>query len=154
TLSWQEGSSVSHAEDWSQGITAMAERPWGWGLGTADQTAVRAGLQPITGDNLYLKYGVEMGLAGLALLVLILIFVARSAMRLYRHGATPAQQRIGITLWLATVGIAINGVTAVIFNSIALGWLFFWLAGAAVSVAEALPRTVRSSAPLELSPAV
>lgn len=154
TLSWQEGSSVSHAEDWSQGIAALAERPWGWGLGTTDQTAVRAGLQPITGDNLYLKYGVEMGLAGLALLVLIFIFVARSAMRLYRHGATRAQQRIGITLWLATVGIAINGITAVIFNSIALGWLFFWLAGAAVSVAEALPRTVQSSAPLELSPAV
>jgi hypothetical protein len=43
---------------------------------------------------------------------------------------------MGIALWLAAVGIAINGITAVVFNSIALGWIFFWLAGAVVTVSE------------------
>jgi hypothetical protein len=43
---------------------------------------------------------------------------------------------MGMTLWLAAVGIAINGITAVVFNSITLGWLFFWLAGAVVTVSE------------------
>ena len=43
---------------------------------------------------------------------------------------------MGITLWLAVIGIAINGMTAVVFNSIALGWIFFWLAGAAVTASE------------------
>lgn len=128
TLSWQEGSSISHVNDWTQGLAILAENPWGSGLGTADQTAVRAGLKHLTGDNLYLKYGVEMGVLGLTLLVLSLVSIGGSAMRLFRDGATQSQQRMGIALWLAVVGISINGVTAVVFNSITLGWLFFWLA--------------------------
>jgi hypothetical protein len=136
TLSFQESSSAGHASDWANGIAAFAQNPWGSGLGTADQTAARSGLPHITGDNLYLKYAVELGVAGLVLLVSILASIGSSAMRLYRNGLTIAEQRMGITLWLATVGIAINGITAVVFNSIALGWLFFWLAGAAVTVSE------------------
>ena len=139
TLSWQEGSSISHVTDWTKGLAVLAENPWGSGLGTADQTAVRAGLKHLTGDNLYLKYGVEMGVLGLSLLLLVLGAIGGSAMRLYRHGESLAQQRMGLALWLSVVGIAINGVTAVVFNSITLGWIFFWLAGAAVTVAQRLP---------------
>jgi len=146
-LSWQESSSASHVNDWTNGVAAFAQHPWGMGLGTTDQTAVRAGLNHITGDNMYFKYAVEMGVAGLALFIAILAALGASAMKLYRRGVTEAQQRIGMTLWLATVGIAINGITAVVFNSITLGWLFFWLAGAAVTVAERLP--VEESAPIK-----
>ena len=136
TLSFQESSTASHASDWSNGIRAFFQSPWGSGLGTTDQTALRAGLKHITGDNLYLKYAVEMGFVGITLFVAILCSIGSSAMRLYHHGATLAEQRMGVTLWLAVVGIAINGITAVVFNSIALGWIFFWLAGAVVTVSE------------------
>jgi len=146
TLSLQESSSASHLNDVANGLAAFAQHPWGTGLGTTDQTAVRAGLNPITGDNMYFKYAVEMGVAGLALFVATLAAIGSSAMKLYRRGVNPAQQRMGMTLWLATVGIAINGITAVVFNSITLGWLFFWLAGAAVTVAEKLP--VEATAPI------
>jgi hypothetical protein len=101
---------------------------------------------------LYFKYAVEMGVAGLALFVAILAALGTSAMKLFRHGVTEAEQRMGMTLWLATVGIAINGITAVVFNSITLGWLFFWLAGAAVTVAEKLP--VATTAPTKGHPAL
>jgi uncharacterized protein involved in exopolysaccharide biosynthesis len=140
TLSWQEGSSVSHMNDWMNGAAIFFQSPWGNGLGTADQTAVRSGLPHLTGDNLYLKYGVEMGALGLALLVFALAAIGRSGLQLYRRGINYAQRRMGITLWLAAIGIAINGITAVVFNSITLGWLFFWLAGAVVTVAQGLPR--------------
>jgi hypothetical protein len=136
TLSFQESSTAAHANDWSNGLAALVERPWGSGLGTTDQTALRAGLNHITGDNLYLKYAVEMGVAGIGFFLMILGSIAAAAMRLYKTGANLAQQRMGITLWLAVIGIAINGITAVVFNSIALGWIFFWLAGAAVTAGE------------------
>ncbi len=144
TLSWQEGSSVSHVNDWVSGLTVFAENPWGSGLGTTDQTAIRAGLQPLTGDNLFLKYGVEMGVTGLTLLVLTLGALGSSAMTLFRKGVTLNERRMGMTLLLASVGITINGLTAVVFNSIALGWLFFWLAGAAVTAASRLSAVVPS----------
>jgi len=148
TLSLQESSSASHLNDVTNGLAAFAQHPWGTGLGTTDQTAVRAGLNPITGDNMYFKYAVEMGVAGLALFVATLAAIGSSAMKLYRYGTTPAQQRMGVTLWLAAVGIAINGITAVVFNSITLGWLFFWLAGAAVTVAEKLPAEATAPMPI------
>jgi O-antigen ligase len=114
---------------------------------------VRAGLKHITGDNLFLKYGVEMGIAGLSLLILILSSIGNAAMRVYRNGRTAAEQRMGITIWLATIGIAINGMTAVVFNSVTFGWLFFWLAGSMVTVAQRLPQEKREralSTPLSL----
>jgi len=133
TLSFQESSAVSHVNDWMNGLVVFAENPWGSGLGTADQSAVRAGLKHLTGDNLYLKYAVEMGIAGLTFFVLVLVSIATTGMRLYRKGRNLSEQRLGMTLWLATIGIAINGITAVVFNSISLGWIFFWLAGAAAT---------------------
>jgi len=136
TLSLQESSSISHANDWVNGLAALAQNPWGTGLGTTDQTALRAGLKHITGDNLYFKYGVELGLTGLLFFVMTLATLGNSAMRLYRHGKTLAEQRMGMTIWLATIGIAINGISTVAFNSITLGWIFFWLAGATVTVSE------------------
>lgn len=151
TLSWQEGSSVSHVNDWLRGGTAFFERPWGWGLGTADQTAVRSGLLYITGDNLYLKYGVEMGVPGLLLFVLVLFSIGTTGMRLFRLGVNDAQKRAGIVLWLATLGIVINGITAVVFNSITLGWLFFWFAGAAVSVAQSLRSPLPAAAAMSVA---
>ncbi|MGK2963434.1 MAG: O-antigen ligase family protein [Gemmatimonadaceae bacterium] len=147
TLSWQEGSSVSHVNDWMNGIAIFFQNPWGMGLGTADQTAVRAGLRHLTGDNLYLKYGVELGALGLSLFVLIIVSLGRSAMKVYRNGTTWAQKRMGITIWLAAIGISINGITAVVFNSITLGWLFFWLAGATVTVAQRLPDRAQATDP-------
>jgi hypothetical protein len=141
TLSWQEGSSVSHVNDWLRGASAFFERPWGWGLGTADQTAVRAGLQYITGDNLFLKYGVEMGAIGLLLLIMVLYTLGQTGLRLFRYAEDESRRRMGIVIWLTSIGIAINGITAVVFNSITLGWLFFWIAGAGVSAAQSLMRS-------------
>jgi hypothetical protein len=136
TLSFQESSTASHANDWGNGVAAFGQNPWGSGLGTTDQTAVRAGLSHVTGDNLYLKYAVEMGVAGIGFFIMILGSIAAASMRLYKSGINLAQRRMGLTLWLTVIGIAINGMTAVVFNSIALGWIFFWLAGAAVTANE------------------
>lgn len=136
TLTWQEGSSRTHVSGWTQGLFAFAERPWGWGLGTADHTAVRLGLQPLTGDNLYLKYGVELGIAGLLLLCGILVSVWSSAHRLYRIALAEAERRSGMVVLLVMTGIAINGITGVVFNSVPMAWLSFWLAGAVVTVSQ------------------
>ena len=133
TLSGQEASAAGHLTDFSNGVLAFFGKPWGFGLGTADAAATRSGLEHITGDNLYLTYAVEMGLAGVLLLVLILGSIMGHALNLLRNGITEAERRMGTVIWLAAIGLAINGMTAVVFNSITFGWLFFWLAGAVVT---------------------
>jgi O-Antigen ligase len=133
TLSGQEASTAGHVTDFSNGLAAFFQKPWGFGLGTADAAATRSGLEHITGDNLYLTYAVEMGLAGVLLLLFVLGSITGHALNLLRNGVTQAERRMGTAIWLAAIGLAINGMTAVVFNSITLGWLFFWLAGAVVT---------------------
>lgn len=155
TLTWQTGSSASHLKDWSKGLDAFFTRPWGSGLGTTDQSAVRFGLDPLTADNGYLKYAVELGIQGLIAHVLIFLGFGATGLRLARHASTESRRLLGIVVLVTTVGIMINATTGVVFNSLLLAYLYFWFAGAAVTVTqrESVPGTVRTPASLELAPA-
>lgn len=152
TLSGQETSAASHVSDWLSGGRAFAEQPWGAGLGVTDASATRAGLEHVTGDVLYWKYAVEMGVPGLLLFVFALGGIVSNAFNLFRNGTTDTQRRMGAILWLAAIGIVINGLTAVVFNAITLGWLFFWLAGSVVTLSQRAPEPERSLSELRLQP--
>jgi O-antigen ligase len=152
TLSGQEASAAGHLSDWSNGALAFIEQPWGFGLGTADQTASRAGIAHITGDNLYLTYAVQMGLVGVLLLVLALGSITGHALNLLRRAQNETQERMGAAIWLATIGLMINGMTAVVFSSITFGWLFFWLAGAVVTMSQKVTPVALPVRALELTP--
>jgi O-antigen ligase len=136
TLTWQSGSSASHIKDWTNGVTAFLEQPWGYGLGTADQSAVRGGLEPITSDNLYLKFAVEMGVPGLLLLVGTLAAFMSAGVRLVRSATNEHQRALGITVALATAGVIVYGTTGVIFSDPIVAYLLFWLSGAAVTLSH------------------
>jgi len=136
TLSGQTDSNISHANDLANGLAAFGRNPLGAGLGTADQSAARSGLPHITGDNLYLKYAVELGVLGISFFILSLGAILSHSMTLYRNGKTDSQRMAGIAMWLATIGLIVNGMTAVIFNSPIVAWLFFWLAGAVVTSSQ------------------
>ena len=153
TIGGQETSTASHIGDIAGGAMAFFEKPWGAGLGVADASATRAGLEHLTGDNLYLKYAVEMGVFGISLLVLIFAAFMGHALNLFRRGVTESQRRMGAAIWLATIGLAINGMTAVVFNSITLGWLLFWLAGSVVTQSQRLTALEHASPELRLAPA-
>ena len=136
TITWQTGSSQSHMKDWIDGVTAFLQQPWGYGLGTADQSAVRGGLVPITSDNLYLKYAVELGVPGLVALIGTLGCFVTAGHRLARFGASQSERELGTTVALATVGVAIYGMTAVMFSDPIVAYLLFWLGGATVTLAQ------------------
>jgi O-antigen ligase len=153
TLSGQEASTAGHIADWTNGALAFIERPWGFGLGTADQTATRAGLAHITGDNLYLTYAVQMGILGVGLLVLALCSITGHALNLFHRAGNETQRRMGAAIWLATIGLMINGMTAVVFSSITFGWLFFWLAGAVVTMSQKVTSPTGTVRALGITPA-
>jgi len=136
TLTFQTGSSASHVKDWTKGITAFLEQPWGHGLGTTDQSAVRAGLDPLTADNLYLKYAVEMGVFGFLALVGTLGSFMRAGAQLAHDGDTASRRALGSTVFLATLGVALYGMTAVIFSDPIVAYLLFWFSGSAVTLAQ------------------
>jgi hypothetical protein len=146
TLTWQTGSSSSHLKDWTNGTLAFLEQPWGYGLGTTDQTAVRAGLEPLTADNVYLKYAVELGLPGLILLVGTLFGIAMAGLRTARMSVNRATADFGIAAVLIMVGVAIYGMTSAMFNDPIVGYFTFWIGGTVVTLAQRAPSPVAQSA--------
>jgi hypothetical protein len=156
TLAGQTGSNASHSKDFAKGIATFLDHPFGSGLGTTDQTAIRVGLTPLTADNGYLKYAVELGIEGLVAHVLIFVGILMASFKVARNALTLNRRLLGTVVFFATIGIMINAMTGVVFNAPVLAYLYFWFAGAVVSIAqmERARKSVRQPAQrLELSAA-
>ena len=136
TLSGQTGSNASHSKDLAKGVTAFIEHPFGAGLGTTDQTAVRVGLTPLTADNGYLKYAVEMGIEGLIAHLLIFIGILLTSFKVAHSALTLNRRLLGTIVFFTTIGVMINAMTGVVFNAPMLSYLYFWFAGAVVSISQ------------------
>lgn len=136
TLTGQTGSNASHSKDIAKGITAFLDHPLGAGLGTTDQTAVRVGLNPLTADNGYLKYAVELGIEGLIAHLLIFAGILATSFSVARNALTLNRRLLGTVVFFATIGIMINALTGVVFNAPMLSYLYFWFAGSVVSVSQ------------------
>jgi hypothetical protein len=138
TLSWQTGSSTSHLKDWQQGLLAFFERPWGNGLGTTDAAPLKSFREPLTADNMYLTYAVQLGVAGIVAFVAVLATILATAWRVAGANVSDTQRRVAAVVALTTIGIIINGLTSFVFSSNLLAYVFFWVAGAMVTGAERL----------------
>jgi hypothetical protein len=133
TATFQTASSYSHIFDWRSGIVAFFEQPWGHGLGSSDQVAARFGRTPLTADNVFLGYAVDLGALGLIGYLAILITVGFFSLRLFTSAPTTGTRMVAATVFLTTLGIALNGTSSSPFNSVFLAYNFFILAGAAIS---------------------
>jgi hypothetical protein len=136
TLTWQSGSSVSHLTDWGAALGNLADHPLGVGLGAADQTALRFGLAPLAMDSQYFKYAVEMGVVGLTFYVVVLAGICLAGIRAYRAAEGIQVKCYGAMIAVAAFGLALNGLTTVAFTNPFVAYVFFWLAGTAVTAAE------------------
>ncbi|HEU4879951.1 MAG TPA: hypothetical protein VFT21_10890, partial [Gemmatimonadaceae bacterium] len=155
TFTWQTGSSASHAKDWSKGFQAFFDHPWGAGLGTTDQSAVRFGIEPLTADNGYFKYAVELGIQGLVALLAIFAGILVTSYKVARYASTHNRRLMGTVVLFTTIGIMLNATTGVVFNALVLSYFYFWFAGAVVTIAQ--KEFTRAPEPepvtMELSPA-
>jgi hypothetical protein len=136
TLTWQSGSSLSHSKDWLMGMEAMTRSPLGNGLGTADMSSIRAGLTPLAFDNQFFKYGVELGIPGLLLFLLVIAGMFAAGWRALGADGTLGRRAFGACLVAAAVGVVVNGVTGAVLNQFLLAYLLFWMYGATVSATQ------------------
>jgi hypothetical protein len=102
-------------------------------LGSSDQVAARFGRTPLTADNLFLGYAVDMGVVGLVAFLAVLFTIAVLSWRLLTNTESPEIRLVAATVFLTNLGIALNGTSSVPFNSVFLAYNFFLLAGGAVT---------------------
>lgn len=128
TLSWQSSSSLTHLDDWMAGIGNALRYPLGAGLGVADQTALRFGLDPLAGESQYLKYAVELGILGLGLHLATMAGAVMTGIK-GMSSSMDVRAEYGIVVVTAALGILLNAITTAVFNSMMLTYVFFWLLG-------------------------
>jgi O-antigen ligase len=106
--------------------------------------------------NVYLQYGVELGVPGLALFVALLVGGLRSAGEARRRAAAAGDQELAVlarAVWIALVTFAVAGV----FSTAGYHFPFYYLAGLAIAartIAVGAPRVVRAAAPAPVASAV
>jgi hypothetical protein len=133
TATFQTASSYSHIFDWRSGIVAFFEQPWGHGLGSSDQVAARFGRTPLTADNMFLGYAVDLGVLGLIGYLAVLLTLGFFSLRLFINAFTAPIRLVAATVFLTLLGIALNGTSSSPFNSVFLAYNFFILAGATMT---------------------
>jgi len=129
---------------WTRGVGAMAERPWGWGLLAFEAVEGERGGRFQASHNSLLQVGVELGIAGLVLVLMLYAACFRrlQALRLWafangppRSGETgppEAQDRGPLSLQLGALAIALQAgfigyFVGAFFLSSAYTALFFTL---------------------------
>jgi hypothetical protein len=62
---------------------------------------------------------------------------------------------MGTVVLFTTIGVMLNATTGVVFNALVLSYLYFWFAGAIVTIAqrEFSEAPAAEAVPMELSPA-
>jgi hypothetical protein len=133
TLTFQTASSYSHVYDWTRGVVAFFEMPWGHGLGSSDQVAVRFGREALTADNTFLNYAVDMGVMGLVGHIAVLFTIGVTGWQLFKRSLNASQRILAGTVLLTTLGIALNDTSSAPFNSVFLAYNYFLLSGVAVT---------------------
>ena len=137
------------------GFRVVAPDMRGYNLSSKPDGVAAYDIGPLTADNGYLKYAVELGAEGLIAHIAIFLGIGLASLKVARYGSTQNRRLLGTVVLFTTVGVMINAATGVVFNSLVLAYLYFWFAGAVVTVAqrESAPSRVAARAPLELAPA-
>jgi hypothetical protein len=145
SATFQTASSYSHVFDWRRGTVAFFEAPWGHGLGSSDQVAVRFGRTALTADNMFLGYAVDLGALGLLGYLAVIFTIGFFSWRLFKTSSSKETRIVAATVFLTNIGIALNGTSSSPFNSVFLAYNFFLLAGAAITAYQRQqPRTIPS----------
>lgn len=133
TVTFESASSLSHLDDWREGVTQLGQHPLGVGLGAGGLTAARFGLPAVATDSQYFKYSVELGILGLAFYLATLATLLAAAGRAYTSSRSSMLRTYAALTTVTVLGIALNGLTTVPLYQPVLTYPFFWIAGAVVS---------------------
>jgi len=144
TIQFTNPSSIGHASEWMEGFRAMLADPMGMGLGTSGSTAARFG-QHIGGENQFIIIGVETGIIGLLLYVLILGYSIYYGYKGFRTFAGPTGGLCFVAA-AAKLGLLLPSFTSAIETYVFIMFISWWLVGFSVQQLVApIPALMRNT---------
>lgn len=135
TITFSDHSSSTRPEQYLSGLQMMLENPLGQGLGSSGQSGTRFGLSSIGEEAGYLKITTALGVPGLVFFLSWMFGIFILSWKAYRR-ANGTLSGIGLVTCGMTVGFLVNNLTAPPDQSLFVIYLFCWLAGTSVQIAQ------------------
>jgi hypothetical protein len=133
TLTFQNASSVGHVVEWLASIDSMIENPFGIGLSMSGNLGSVDDDNRIGGENQFLIYGVQLGVAGMLLYILLLGTGISQSVKIFRKTENLMTARIAFTAASVKVGLLLPLFTANADLYAYVSWLSWWMIGYAIN---------------------
>lgn len=132
TVDFSEPSSIGHLAQWTQGVLAIIDNPFGLGLGTSGRVASST-IGNVGGENQYIILAVQTGLISAILYLSIIIIFIRLAIK-WLPKLKGKEKKICMAVLLIKIGLFLSSLTSEIESSTYLSYLNWFLSGLLISI--------------------
>jgi hypothetical protein len=133
TLTFQNASSVGHVIEWIRSIESIINHPFGIGLSMSGNLGTVSDESRVGGENQFLIYGVQLGVIGMLLYILLLFASIRSTLRVFRNTENLMTARVAFTAAAVKVGLLLPLFTANADLYAYVSWVSWWMVGYALN---------------------
>lgn len=135
--SGEEESAVDHWDSLINGIRGVADRPLGHGIGTSAGVGQRfSTVGAFITENYYLQMGIEIGLVGMLLFVVLTLVLIKYMNRAARRVPDLPMGAMRI----AMIGLAVGALLLHTWTEFAISWTAWGMAGAVLGYSERIMR--------------
>ncbi|NHE58450.1 O-antigen ligase domain-containing protein [Cyclobacterium sp. GBPx2] len=112
TITFQNASSVGHLVEWFLALDAMIANPEGLGLAMSGNTGSVEDEVRVGGENQFLIYGVQLGVLGMMLYILVLGIGIYKSLLVFRHSRDSSVARVAFVAATTKFGLLLPLFTA------------------------------------------
>lgn len=133
TITFQNASSFGHLIEWFQGIESMIASPQGIGLAMSGNAGSVDDSVKVGGENQFIIFGVQLGVFGLFLYILLLFLSVRYSLKAYRAVSGP-DRVIPFTAAAVKVGLLLPLFTSNVEIYLYVAYVSWWMVGYSVGL--------------------
>lgn len=133
TLTFENASSAGHVVEWLIAVDSMIANPLGVGLAMSGNLGSVTDEVRVGGENQFLIYGVQLGVLGMLLYILLLMFAIFKSLKVFRTTSNIMTARIAFTAAAVKVGLLLPLFTANAELYIYVSWISWWMVGYAMN---------------------
>ncbi|MFO7823376.1 MAG: O-antigen ligase domain-containing protein [Cyclobacterium sp.] len=141
TLTFQNASSVGHLVEWFLALDAMIANPEGLGLAMSGNTGSVEDEVRVGGENQFLIYGVQLGVLGMILYILVLGVGIYKSLLVFRHSKDTSVARVAFVAATTKFGLLLPLFTANAELYAYVSLTTWWMMGYSLTAYNGLFRT-------------
>lgn len=134
TIMFRNSSSLTHLVDWLTAIDSIVTNPLGIGLAMSGNAGgVEDGLR-VGGENQFLVFGVQLGVLGMSIYILIIILSIRHSWLAYRRSTSRKEQLVPFVAASVKFGLLLALITANAEIYLYVSLVSWWMVGASETI--------------------